>query len=53
VTANLIRDRRRPDSRPRRGFQLLASHLRIPAIIVLRPAGFVAGVLTVTAVSRS
>ena len=53
MTTNQIRDRRRPDSRPRRGFQVLASHLHIPAITVLLPTGFVAGALTITTVSRS
>jgi Kef-type K+ transport system membrane component KefB len=35
------------------GSQVLASRLRIPAIIVLLAAGFVAGAVTTTAVSRS
>jgi Kef-type K+ transport system membrane component KefB len=34
------------------GSQVLASRLGIPAIIVLLSAGFVAGALTTTAVSR-
>lgn len=34
------------------GSQVLASRLRIPAIIVLLPAGSVAGALIITAVSR-
>ena len=39
-------DRGRPDSRTRRRVQVLANRLRIPAIIVLLPAGFAAGALT-------
>jgi len=54
VTTNQIRDQRRPDSRPRRvDSQVLASHLRIPAIIVLLRPVSCASALTITAVSRS
>jgi NhaP-type Na+/H+ or K+/H+ antiporter len=35
------------------GSQVLASRLRIPAIIMWLPAGSVAGALIITAVSRS
>ena len=37
---------------PTVGSQILASRLRIPAVIVLLPAGFVAGALPAAAVSR-
>ena len=42
MTTHQIRDRRRPESALAAGSQVLASRLRIPAIIVLLPAGSVA-----------